>query len=427
MRICKFVALTLAVLGAVAGVFASGARSGAVRVIKIDGTINPASAAYIIRALEEANREKDELLLLELDTPGGLVDATQDIIKAMLASKVPVAVYVAPEGAMASSAGTFITVAAQIAAMAPTTHIGSATPISGEGGKDLERKVTHAMSSYMKTLAERRGRNAQWAVKAVQEGISATEQEALKLKVIDIVSPSRQALLKSIDGRTVSVAGGKVTLKTEGAPVKTMPMTSQERLMDFLANPNVIGILILIAMYGIIGEISNPGTILPGVAGGIALILVFFSANLLPLNITALLLVIFAVILFIIDTQVASHGVLSAGGALSLGLGLFLLVDSSDPVFRTSVAFVLMAVIVTSAFFIVAVGAGLRAQRRKVVTGHEGLVGRVVEARTDISPVGRVFLDGAWWTVQSRGDAIRAGDLVIVREVQGLRLFVEKQ
>ena len=398
-----------------------------VRAIKVEGTINPATAGYIIRALKEANRLNEGLVLIELDTPGGLVDSTKDIIKEMLASDVPVAVYVSPQGAMASSAGTFITVAAQVAAMAPTTHIGSATPISGQGGEDLERKVTYAMASYMKTLAERRGRNAEWAVKAVEKGISATETEALKLKVIDLIAASREELLRKIDGRKVNVNRGDTVIRTKGAPVRDMPMSSQERLMHFLANPNVLSILILIAIYGIIGEISNPGGILPGVAGGIALILVFFSANLLPLNITALLLIAFAIILFIIDTQVASHGILSAGGALSLGLGLFLLVDVSDPLFRTSLALVIMAALVTTAFFTFAVGAGLRVQKRKVTTGREGLVGRVVEARTDIAPVGRVFVDGAWWTAETPGEPIRAGEMVEVKAVRGLRLLVEKR
>ncbi len=427
MRVWTSAALLILLFPFAAAFPASAAEPPAVRAIRVTGTINPATAGYIIRAIKEANRLEEGLVLVELDTPGGLVDSTKDIIKEMLASDVPIAVYVSPQGAMASSAGTFITVAAQVAAMAPTTHIGSATPISGQGGEDLERKVTYAMSSYMRTLAERRGRNAEWAVKAVEKGISATENEALKLKVIDLIAASRDELLRKIDGRKVNVSKGDVVIRTKGARVVDMPMSRQEQLMHFLANPNVLSILILIAIYGIIGEISNPGGILPGVAGGIALILVFFSANLLPLNITALLLIAFAIILFIVDTQVASHGILSAGGALSLGLGLFLLVDVGDPLFRTSLALVIMAALVTAAFFTFAVGAGIRAQKRKVTTGREGLVGRVVEARTDIAPVGRVFVDGAWWTAETSGEPVRAGELVEVKAVRGLRLLVEKR
>lgn len=421
-RVIGFLAVLLALAG-VGG--AQDQQRPVVRVIKVEGAIDPAVAGYIERALGLAKESRDELLLIEMDTPGGLVDSTKEIIQKMLASPVPIAVYVSPEGAMASSAGTFITLAAQVAAMAPTTHIGSATPISSEGG-DLDRKVTHAMSSYIRTVAERRGRNADWAVKAVEEGISATEQEALKLNVIDLVSPSREDLLKKIDGRKVPVQGGTTTLNTTNARVVELPMTPQEALFHFLANPLVLGILVMVAIYGIIGEVSNPGAIFPGVVGGIALILVFFSANVLPLNTVAIMLIVFAIILFLVDTQVASHGVLTTGGVVAMALGLFLLVDSADPVFRMSVSFAISAALVTAAFFLFAVGAGLEAQKRKVVTGHEGMVGRVTEARTDISPEGRVFLDGAWWTAVSAGSSIQRGEQVVVRAVEGLRLIVDK-
>lgn len=396
-----------------------------VLLIEVKGTIDPATSAYIRRGIRTSNRNRDALLLLRLDTPGGLVDATKDIIQDMLASRVPIAVYVAPEGAMASSAGTFITVAAQVAAMAPTTHIGSATPISSEG-KDLERKVTNALASYMKTLAEKRKRNADWATKAVVKGISATADEALRLKVIDIVARDQDELLRRIDGRKVVVAGGSEVIKSRNAPIQKLPMRPQEALMHFLANPNVLGILLLIAMYGIIGEISNPGSIFPGVVGGIALILVLFSSNVLPLSATGLALVVFSVVLFVVDTQVPTHGVLTAGGVLSLALGLFLLVDAEDPVFRMSLAFIIPATLATGAFFAYAVTAGLRAQKRPVVTGHEGLVGRVAEARSPIAPEGRVLIDGAWWTAYAPGEKIEMGEMVRVVRVDGLKLYVTK-
>ncbi|MCC6484815.1 MAG: nodulation protein NfeD [Armatimonadetes bacterium] len=402
--------------------------AGIVRVVRVEGSIDPATAAYILRGIRTATEHKDALLLVELDTPGGLVDSTKDIIKAMLASPVPIAVYVAPEGAMAASAGTYITVAAQIAAMAPTTHIGSATPITGEG-KDLPRKVTNAMASYMETLAERRGRNAKWAVKAVREGISATETEALKLNVIDLIAKDRTQLLQKIDGRSVEVAGGKhVTLRTEHAPVEELPINPRESLLHFLANPMVLGVLVLIAMYGIIAEVSNPGAIFPGVAGGLALILVLFSSNVLPLNYTALLLIFFSFILFAVDAHVATHGVLTTGGVISLALGLFLLVDTDEPMFRMSLSFVISAAIVSAVLFTTAIGAGIRAQKRKVTTGHEGLIGLLAEARTPLAPVGRVFLEGSWWTAEVEGgEPVEAGQMVRVVRVKGLRLFVTKE
>ncbi len=359
-----------------------------------------------------------------MDTPGGLVDSTKDIIKGMLASPVPVAVYVSPEGAMAASAGTYITVAAQVAAMAPTTHIGSATPIAGEG-KDLPRKVTNAMASYMETLAQRRGRNAKWAVKAVREGISATETQALKLHVIDLVATSRQQLLQKIDGRSVEVAGGrKITLKTARAPVEELPINPRESLLHFLANPFVVGVLVLVAMYGIIAELSNPGAIFPGVIGGIALILVLFSSNVLPISYTALLLIVFSFILLAVDAYVPTHGVLTTGGVAALALGLFLLIDTDEPMFRMSLSFVITAAVVSGLLFTTAIGAGIRAQKRKVTTGHEGLIGQTAEARTAIAPVGRVFLEGAWWTAETEGEPIEAGRRVRVVDVRGLRLFV---
>lgn len=397
-----------------------------IRVITVDGTIDPATSGYIRRAIEVANNNKDELLLIELNTPGGLVDATQDIIIAMLASKTPIAVYVTPEGGRALSAGTFILVSAQIAAMSPTTTTGAATPIGGQGGEDLERKVVNAMEAYMRSLAEKRDRNAEWATKAVTEGISATERESLELKVIDLIATDRNDLLKKIDGKTVMVAGEqKVTLNTAGAPVEELPMRPQERLMHFLANPNVIGILILIAIYGIIGEISNPGAIFPGVVGGIALILVFYAANLLPLNYTALALIVFAVALFIIESQTATTGILATGGAVALGLGLFLIVDVNDPVFRTSLSVVIPATLFTMAFFVFAIGAVIKAKKRHVTTGSQGLTGREVPARTDLDPYGKVFTDGSWWTVESIGGPVKAGEMVRIVEVQGLKLVVE--
>lgn len=398
--------------------------AGAVRVIRVEGSIDPATASYVLRGLRAARENGDALLLIELDTPGGLVDSTKDIIKGMLASPVPVAVYVSPEGAMAASAGTYITVAAQVAAMAPTTHIGSATPIAGEG-KDLPRKVTNAMASYMETLAQRRGRNAKWAVQAVREGISATETQALKLHVIDLVATSRQQLLQKIDGRSVEVAGGrKITLKTARAPVEELPINPRESLLHFLANPFVVGVLVLVAMYGIIAELSNPGAIFPGVIGGIALILVLFSSNVLPISYTALLLIVFSFILFAVDAYVPTHGVLTTGGVAALALGLFLLIDTDEPMFRMSLSFVITAAVVSGLLFTTAIGAGIRAQKRKVTTGHEGLIGQTAEARTAIAPVGRVFLEGAWWTAETEGEPIEAGRRVRVVDVRGLRLFV---
>lgn len=398
--------------------------AGAVRVIRVEGSIDPATASYVLRGLRAARENGDALLLIELDTPGGLVDSTKDIIKGMLASPVPVAVYVSPEGAMAASAGTYITVAAQVAAMAPTTHIGSATPIAGEG-KDLPRKVTNAMASYMETLAQRRGRNAKWAVKAVREGISATETQALKLHVIDLVATSRQQLLQKIDGRSVEVAGGrKITLKTARAPVEELPINPRESLLHFLANPFVVGVLVLVAMYGIIAELSNPGAIFPGVIGGIALILVLFSSNVLPISYTALLLIVFSFILLAVDAYVPTHGVLTTGGVAALALGLFLLIDTDEPMFRMSLSFVITAAVVSGLLFTTAIGAGIRAQKRKVTTGHEGLIGQTAEARTAIAPVGRVFLEGAWWTAETEGEPIEAGRRVRVVDVRGLRLFV---
>ncbi|MBU0520480.1 nodulation protein NfeD [bacterium] len=409
------------------------AKAVTVKTIEVDGVIHPASANFIQRAIEEANAANAEALLIELDTPGGLMDSMRDIIKAMLASDVPVIVYVSPSGSRAGSAGVFITMAAHIAAMAPGTNIGAAHPVSmGMGGGEqdstgvMEEKVLNDAVAYIRSIAEKRGRNADWAESSVRESASITEREALELNVIDLIASSTDSLLIMLDGREVSLPRGSRPLNLTNVELDHIHMTWRDRMLDIISNPNVAYILMLLGMYGLFFELYNPGSIAPGVIGGICLILAFFAFQTLPVNIAGLLLILLAIILFILEIKIASYGILSIGGTISLLIGSIMLIDSPIPGLEISWSVIIPGVLATLLFFGVAITLAVRAQQRKPTTGREGMLGERGEAVDDLDPLGDVKIHGEFWRAKAAGEPVPAGSAIIVINVERLILIVEK-
>ena len=400
-----------------------------VALITIDGAIGPATSSYIARSIEAARAMDAQCLVLQLNTPGGLLDSTQTIVQSFLGSALPVVVYVTPTGASATSAGCFITIAASVAAMAPATTIGAAHPVSlggMPGGGDekpdetMKQKLENFSVSYIETIATRRHRNVEWAKSAVKDSASITAEKALELKVIDLIATDLPELLKQLNGRVVD---GK-TLKTAGAETVEIRMSPAERIFQKLWRPEVMFLLMLIAIYGIIGEMTTPGAILPGVVGAIALILGLYLAAILPVNITGLVLIGLALLLFVFDIYAPTHGVLTMGGIISFLIGSLMLFNRADPLFRLSLGYIIPATLVTAAFFLFVVGKGLRAQRLPVKAGAETLIGKMVRTLTPVdSRGGKVFIEGEYWNAISDAP-IEEGRVVEVAAVQGLSLRV---
>lgn len=404
-----------------------GADAPFVNVVRIDGVIGPAMARYVLRAVSRAARENAQALVIEMDTPGGLMKSMDDISKALLNSPVPTVVYVYPSGARAASAGVFITYAANIAAMAPTTHLGAAHPVSiatGTLDKTEVTKITNDAVAEIRGFAIRRGRNSAWAEQAVRQSVSITDEEALRLHVIDLIANSPRDLLAKIDGRNVHTETGSRRLGTRNARVVDIPMDLAEGFLLVLSDPNVGFVLMTIAIYGLIFELSNPGSVFPGIIGVLALLLALASFAAIEINVAGLLFIAFAIVLFIADIKVPSHGILTAGGIASFILGSLLLTQNQPPFLRISLTLILTIAVLTAAFFIFAVGAGIRAQTRKIQTGREALVGAIGIARRDLAPSGTVFVQGELWSAQTAGDAIPAGARVRVVGINGLRLEV---
>jgi membrane-bound serine protease (ClpP class) len=408
-------------------VCASAFAAEQVALIKINGAIGPATASYIARSIDEARRQNAQCLIIQLNTPGGLLDSTQTIVEELLSSTVPVVVYVSPTGATATSAGCFITLAASVAAMAPATTIGAAHPVtlggmpSGQEQKPddtMKQKLENFSVSYIETIATRRHRNVDWAKSAVKESASITAEKALELRVIDLIAADSPELLKRLNGRVVD---GK-TLNTANAEIAEIKMSPSERVFQQLWRPEVMFILMLIAIYGIIGEMTTPGAILPGVVGAIALILALYLAAILPVNVTGLALIALAMMLFIFDIYAPTHGVLTIGGIISFLIGSLMLFNRADPLFRLSLSYIIPATIVTTAFFVFVIAKGLRAQRLPVKSGAETMIGRIVTASTPIDPQGgRVFVEGESWNAVS-DRPVEKGELAEIAAVEGLTL-----
>jgi membrane-bound serine protease (ClpP class) len=400
------------------------------RVI-INGAITPLTAAYLDRGIAEAESDGAACLIVEMDTPGGLSTAMDDMVKRMLAARVPIVVYVTPTGGRAASAGVFITLAAHVAAMAPGTRIGAAHPV-GSGGEDLPEsmsaKVTADMLASARNLAARRGAKASdWAERAVTESVSATEKEALDLGVIDLISPNTQTLLADLDGRTVTTAAGAVTLATRGLPLQDLPMNPGEAFLQMLSDPNIAYVLMILGVNGLIFELSSPGAILPGVVGGISLLLAFYTLGTLPLNYAGLALIGFAFVLFVVDIKMPTHGLLTAGGVVSLFLGSLMLTAGAAPYLSISPSVIVLTVAFTAAFFAFVVAKAILAQRRRAVTGREGVVGATGSVRQSQTIAGTVMVlvQGELWEATS-SQSLAAGDKVKVVAMDGLCLRVEK-
>jgi membrane-bound serine protease (ClpP class) len=409
---------------------ASAPAAEKVALIKINGAIGPATASYIARSIDEARRQNAQCLVIQLNTPGGLLDSTQTIVQDFLGSTVPVVVYVSPTGATATSAGCFITLAANVAAMAPATTIGAAHPVmlggipSGQEQKPddtMKQKLENFSVSYIETIAAKRHRNVDWAKSAVRESASITAEKALELRVIDLIAADTPELLKRLNGRAVD---GKA-LNTATAEIAEIKMSPSERVFQQLWRPEVMFILMLIAIYGIIGEMTTPGAILPGVVGAIALILALYLAAILPVNVTGVVLIALAMMLFIFDIYAPTHGVLTMGGIISFLIGSLMLFNRADPLFRLSLSYIIPATLMTAAFFAFVIGKGLRAQRLPVKAGAETMVGKTVTASTPIdSQGGRVFVEGENWSAVS-DTPVEPGEVIEIAEVQGLTLKVK--
>jgi membrane-bound serine protease (ClpP class) len=425
-RYRDFVLVVLLVCSVV-GFFSSTAlaATGEVYVVKASGTINPGLAEYLIRSMEKASREGAACIVLQLDTPGGLVLSMRSIVMAMLSSEIPVIVYVSPSGARAASAGVMITLAADIAAMAPGTNIGAAHPVNlGQKKMDetMADKVVNDMVAYTKSIAEKKGHNSEWAEKAVRESVSVTEKEALELKVIDLIAEDLDDLLNKIDGREVK---GKGTLHTEGVKRVSLAEGFRDKILKTLSDPNIAYLLMMIGLAGLYFELSHPGTIFPGVVGAMSLILAFFAFQTLPVNYAGVLLIALAIVLFILEMKIASYGLLSLGGIISLFLGSLMLFEGTAPEMRLSWGVLIPTVVMVSGFFVAVAGLVFRSQISQPKTGDEGLIGEIGVARSRLEPEGKVFVHGELWNA-SASETIDEGSKVRVVAVDRLTLRVEE-
>lgn len=438
----RLLLLLYTTLGLLAGLFipygttAAPAQSadGEVVVLTIDGAITPVVAGYVERGLAEAQRAGARAVVIRLDTPGGLDTSMRAIIQRILVSPVPVITYVSPSGARAASAGAFISYAAHVAAMAPSTTIGSASPVSlGEGGQPqpqsetMTAKVTNDAVSYIRGLAERRGRNADWAERAVREAANLTAADAYTQRVVDLIAVDIDDLLRQVDGRIVQMETGAATLRTANAPVRALDPHLGESFLQLIANPTLAYLLLSLGLLGLYLELSNPGALLPGVTGAILLITALFALGSLPVNWAGLLLIVLAFALFVADVWATSHGVLTLGGLVAFVLGSIMLINTgAGPLFQIVPSVIAAVVISMAAFTLFISSVALRDRHRRPATGREGLIGALAVARTRLDPDGMVFIEGERWQARSRAGPIDPGQPVRVLAVEGLALIVTR-
>jgi membrane-bound serine protease (ClpP class) len=418
--IAGMLCLTLVGMGKTAGL----GKGREVAIIELEGPINPGAAAFLTRGLEDAQKGGSELVIIRLDTPGGLVPSMRMMVKGIMNSPVPVVVYVAPKGAGAASAGVMITVSAHVAAMAPGTNIGAAHPV-GAGGKDIDKdmseKVVNDMASYGRGIAQDKGKNAEWVEKAIRESVSITAEEAVEKKVVDLVASDIDELLKLLDGREIDLKQGKVTLRTKDLEKIYYTPGFRDTVLRIIGDPNISYILMMIGLAGLYFELAHPGGVFPGVIGAISLILAFYSFQTLPVNYAGLLLIALAVIFFIAEIKVASYGILSLGGIVSLTLGSIMLFED------VGVSLRLMAptIVLIGGFFVIVSTLAFRAYHSKPQSGMEGLIGEVGIVQKPIDPEGLVFVHGEYWRAIS-SEKLEPGEMVAVEEVTGLILKVRK-
>ncbi|MFH0847408.1 MAG: nodulation protein NfeD [Chloroflexota bacterium] len=411
------------------------AKADEIYVLRIKGTINPVVAEYISRGIARAEEVQANFCIIQLDTPGGLDTAMRDIVKTIVNARLPVVVYVSPSGARAASAGVFITVSSHVAAMAPSTTIGAASPVSiGTGGEQelsetMEEKIMNDAAAYIRSLAQSRGRNLEWAEKAVREAVSATEQEALSLNVIELVSPSLNDLTARLDGREVKLLDGSttVTLKTQGASLVYFDMTGVEDFLNTIADPNIAFLLLGLAFIGILVEIYNPPLVFPGIIGAIAGLLAFYALGMLPVNYTGLLFILLSFGLFIVELFTPGFGLATTGGITALIIGSLILFKSGSPGFHVSPYLVGGIAIAIAAFLALAIRGIRQAQHRQPYTGREEVIGKLAQTKTRLNPEGLVSYSGEIWKAVSQEGKIEAGSEVVITGSKGLTLYVAKK
>src|SRR5690348_4549313 len=445
MKRWRFGALGLVALLGIATAWAAAPKSPSPRplivTLRVDGAISPASADYLVRGISEAGDRRVDAIVLELDTPGGLSRSMRDIIKAILASPVPVIGYVAPSGARAASAGTYILYACDVAAMAPATNIGAASPVSLTGGGSTSapstssdkpaanestemRKVTNDAVAYIRALAERRGRNADWAEKAVRDAVSVSADEALKLHVVDLIAPDIPTLLAEVDGRKVETATGSRVLQTRGARLETITPGVRSQFLGVIANPSVAYILLLLGLGGLVMEGMHPGGVLPGVVGAICLLLALYAFQLLPVNFAGLGLIVLGVILIVSEAFVPAYGVLGTGGVVSFVIGSVILMDTGVPGYGIALPVVVGIAVAAAAILVGIVWMAMRSHKRPVVSGREEMIGAIGEVVADFEGRGAVHVHGERWQARSEVP-LQRGQAVAVTAMHGLVLDVK--
>ena len=404
--------------------FCENSDRGSVFIIELEGSINPATAEFVVRSLERAKDGGAALAIIQMDTPGGLSSSMRDIVKAILNSPIPVVVYVGPRGAGAASAGVMITVAGHVAAMARGTNIGAAHPV-GAGGKDIggtmNEKVVNDMASYARGIAEQKGKNGQWVEKAIRESVSITAEEARDKKVVDLVVEDMDDLLKSLDGRVIDLPLGKTTLKTAGLKKIHYKPNLRDKILKIISDPNIAYILMMIGLAGLYFELAYTGAVFPGVIGAISLVLAFFSFQTLPVNYTGVVLILLAIIFFIAEVKVASYGILSIGGVIALTLGSLMLFENM----RVSLKLLLPTIVLVGGFFVIVAGVAFRALRSKPTGGADGILGETGMVTGLIDPEGLVFVHGETWQAFSK-ERIEPDETVEVIGINGLLLNVRK-
>ncbi|MEP6615957.1 MAG: nodulation protein NfeD [Ginsengibacter sp.] len=397
--------------------------------IKINGGINPASAEYIHKTIAKAASEKVECVLIHLNTPGGLLNSTREIVSDFLKSPIPIIVYISPAGAHAGSAGVFITLAANIAVMAPGTNIGAAHPVTLQATTDtiMETKGTNDAAAFIRTIAEKRKRNVDWAEDAVRHSVSITEEEALEKNIVDYIANDDQEILTQIDGKNVEVYGGTKILQTKNAHIHSTEMGFFQKILDRISDPNIAYMLMMLGFYGIMFELFNPGSIFPGIAGVIFLIFALYSMSSMPVNYAALSLIIFGIVLFLLEIKIISHGILTIGGIVSVFLGSLFLFRSSPSENFVSISWsiIIGCTTATALFFLFIVGMGLRAQHLRPATGIQTLIGKLGEVNHALDPIGTVTVNGEIWNAESVSGNINKGEKIIIKGIKNLTLYVE--
>lgn len=400
--------------------------------INVDAPIHPVTSEYIRNTIDRAEKEKAQMIIMILNTPGGLDTSMREIIERILSSDVPVAAFVSPSGARAASAGFFIAIACDIFIMAPGTNTGAAHPvgvsITGQAmDKTMEEKVTHDAASYIKTIAEKRGRNTKMAEDAVRKSLSYTEREALEGRLIDFIAKDDQEIVAHFDGRQIKkFSGEEVTLRLKDKTIVDVPMTSRQKFLITISNPNLAYILLMLGLLGLYFEFSNPGAILPGVLGGICLLLAIFSFQILPINYVGLILILMAIGLFILEIKVQSYGILTIGGITAMVIGSIMLINTPIPELRPSLNFIIPVAVGISLIFIFLITLAIRAHIKKVHTGKEGLIGEIGKAQTDIDPEGKVFVHGELWQAESSEKILKSSKVRVVEVMDNLRIRVTK-